>query len=143
MSRIRGANTRPEKIVRSALHQNGFRFRLHRSDLPGKPDIVLPKYHAVIFVNGCFWHRHDCPRFKIPQTRRRFWLSKIDSNCERDRANKKALRELEWKVIVVWECALKGRTKIDLTGLVKRIQQMLNGSARRYLEIAGPIRPRS
>lgn len=120
MSGIRGKNTKPELIIRKALHAQGFRFRLHVKDLPGKPDLVLPKYKAVIFVNGCFWHGHDCRYFKVPQTRADFWLDKIGQNKSRDKYQQAVLQSLGWKVMVVWECAVramkgqKSRTLIDL-----------------------------
>lgn len=105
MSRIRGRNTAPEKQVRSALHRAGYRFRLHRQDLPGRPDIVLPKHHTVIFVHGCFWHRHKNCRFAYtPKSRVRFWQDKFQSNVERDRRNVRALRALGWRIMTVWEC---------------------------------------
>lgn len=108
MSGICGKNTKPEIYVRQALHASGFRYRLHRKDLPGKPDIVLPRYHAVIFVNGCFWHGHNCRLFKWPQTRPDFWYAKISGNKERDHRNTNALLNQGWRVFIVWECALKG-----------------------------------
>jgi len=104
MSGIKGKNTRPEMIVRRALHKAGYRYRLHRKDLPGNPDIVLPKYKTVIFVHGCFWHHHDCKNFKWPKTREEFWRAKIEGNVERDRKAYAALEALGWKVIVIWEC---------------------------------------
>jgi len=108
MSKVRGKNTRPEERVRSILHRLGFRFRLHRKDLPGTPDIVLPKYGTVIFVHGCFWHRHPaCKKASMPQTNKEFWEAKLARNVERDRENAEALRRLGWKVLVVWECELK------------------------------------
>lgn len=108
MAQVKGRNTRPEKAVRSLLHFMGYRFRLHRKDLPGKPDIVLPKHNAVIFVHGCYWHRHDCPNGKrIPKSRLDFWLPKLEGNQERDIQNQSLLREQGWKVFVVWECMLK------------------------------------
>ena len=112
MSRIRGKDTKPEKIVRSALHKNGYRFRLNRKDLPGKPDIVLPKYKSVILVHGCFWHRHPRCKFAYnPKSRETFWQKKFSENVERDRFVKKELRKEGWKVIVVWECELKNDKK--------------------------------
>lgn len=111
MSGIRGRNTRPEILIRSLLHRRGFRFRLHARDLPGKPDIVLPRYHAVIFVHGCFWHGHDCPLFKWPQTRPDFWREKIGRNQANDNRTKEALLERGWRVGIVWECALRGAAK--------------------------------
>ena len=105
MSRIRGKDTGPEKQVRSALHRAGYRFRLHRSDLPGRPDIVLPKYRTVVFVHGCFWHRHRGCRFAYtPKSRVNFWNRKLQSNVERDQRNMQALRRLGWRVVTVWEC---------------------------------------
>ncbi len=107
MSRVKNKNTRPELLVRSILHRMGYRFRLHRRDLPGAPDIVLPRHRKVIFVHGCFWHGHDCPRGKRPSTRTEFWDAKLDVNIARDRANREALEKRGWKVMVVWECELK------------------------------------
>jgi len=105
MSRIRGQNTKPELLVRSLLHQSGYRFRLHRSDLPGKPDIVLPKYNLVIFVNGCFWHRHpDCSKAYTPKSRVEYWKARFEENVERDRRNIIQLQNLGWIVITIWEC---------------------------------------
>ena len=108
MSRVSGKNTKPELIVRSLLHSMGYRFRLHRSDLPGKPDITLPKYKKVIFVHGCFWHGHkDCQRSKRPITNKKFWHEKLDRNIERDKANIRNIKELGWDVLVVWTCEVK------------------------------------
>jgi len=105
MSRVRSKDTKPEILVRQALHKQGYRFRLHISNLPGKPDIVLPKWKTVIFVNGCFWHRHKgCQRSTTPTSNRKFWTDKFDRNVKRDRKNKRALKRLGWKVLVVWEC---------------------------------------
>jgi DNA mismatch endonuclease (patch repair protein) len=105
MSRVKGRNTAPELKVRSLLHRLGFRFSLRRRDLPGRPDIVLPKYGAAIFVHGCFWHRHEnCRKSTLPKTRREFWLAKLSGNVERDRRNVIALSQLGWKVLTVWEC---------------------------------------
>ena len=108
MSRIKGRDTRPEMRLRSLLHRAGFRFRLHARDLPGKPDIVLPKYHTVIFVHGCFWHRHEgCRNATTPSTRAEFWQAKFDGNVERDNRNRVALETASWTVMTVWECELK------------------------------------
>lgn len=104
MAAIKGRDTSPELIVRRQLHAAGFRFRLHRKDLPGRPDIVLPKHQTVIFVHGCFWHKHNCRYFKWPKTREEFWHHKIMANVERDRRNREKLRALGWRVLVVWEC---------------------------------------
>lgn len=106
MAAIKGKNTKPELLVRSWLHRNGFRFRLHRKDLPGKPDIVLPKYRTVIFVNGCFWHSHGCKNSAVPMARRQFWIEKLDRNTKRDAQHRESLRELGWLSVVIWECTL-------------------------------------
>ncbi|PWN05450.1 very short patch repair endonuclease [Rhodohalobacter mucosus] len=108
MSQISGKDTKPEMIVRKFLHSNGFRYSLHRKDLPGKPDLVLPKYNSVIFVHGCFWHAHEgCKYFKIPETRTEWWKEKLHKNKERDKKHIQELEEMGWNVIVVWECETK------------------------------------
>ncbi|MFN8244913.1 MAG: very short patch repair endonuclease [Ferruginibacter sp.] len=110
MAQIKSVNTKPEILVRSSLHAKGYRYRLHVKTLPGKPDIVLSKYHAVIFVHGCFWHGHaNCKYFKVPQTRTQWWLDKINRNRSLDKKNIKALKKLGWKVIVIYECHLKSK----------------------------------
>jgi len=114
MSGIRSKNTRPELLIRKGLHARGFRFRLHDKRLPGKPDLVLPKYSAVIFVHGCFWHRHDCHLFKWPKTRREFWHKKILRNQEKDAESYTSLKKDGWYILTIWECALKGRTRRPL-----------------------------
>ena len=112
MSRVKGRDTKPELAVRSALHRAGFRFRLHRRDLPGRPDVVLPRFKTVIFVHGCFWHGHDCKRGKLPSSNKSFWTTKISGNVRRDKANSDALRDLGWSTITIWECGLDhGLTK--------------------------------
>ena len=111
MSRVRNKDTRAELIVRSILHRLGFRFRLHRSDLPGSPDIVLPRYRTAIFVHGCFWHGHDCPRGKLPMRNRSFWEAKILRNRQRDREAIQALAALGWRTIVIWSCRLSSQIK--------------------------------
>ena len=108
MAGIRGRNTRPELVIRKALHARGFRYRLHVAGLPGKPDIVLPRFRAVIFVHGCFWHGHDCPLFRLPATRSEFWEAKISRNRERDREVLGALKTTGWRCLTVWECAIRG-----------------------------------
>jgi len=114
MSRVSGKNTKPELKVRSLLHNLGYRFRLHRSDLPGKPDITLPKHKKVIFVHGCFWHGHKrCKRSKRPTTNENFWNKKLDGNIERDKRYRIELRELGWKVMIVWECETKNFDKLQ------------------------------
>jgi DNA mismatch endonuclease, patch repair protein len=107
MAGIKGKNTRPEIAVRKALHAEGFRFRLHHKGLPGKPDIVLPKHKAVVFVHGCFWHGHECPEFRWPKTRPAFWRKKITNNHNRDIAVSESILATGWRVFTVWECVLK------------------------------------
>ena len=119
MASIRGKNTKPEMIIRRGLHGRGFRYRTNDKSLLGKPDLVFPKYKAVIFVHGCFWHLHDCHLFKWPQSRPEFWKEKITANHKRDEKNVAALRESGWRVGVVWECALKGKKKLPLEGVIK------------------------
>lgn len=107
MARVGSKNTKPEMLVRRALHRLGFRFRLHRRDLPGRPDIVLPKYKTAIFVHGCFWHRHaGCRRATTPKTREAFWRSKFEANISRDRNAVEALKQGGWNVLVLWECEI-------------------------------------
>jgi DNA mismatch endonuclease (patch repair protein) len=123
MSMIKGKNTKPEILVRKFLFQNSFRYHLNYSKLPGKPDIVLPKYRTVIFVNGCFWHGHEeCKYFVVPKTRTEWWLKKIKETKERDQNNYKILSEINWNVIVVWECELKQNSKTRLNQLIKDIK---------------------
>lgn len=108
MSHIRSKNTKPEQLVRQALWHQGFRYRLHVKDLPGKPDIVLPKYKTAIFINGCFWHGHEgCKDFVIPKSNTAFWLDKIGKNKARDARDEAALNVAGWKVVTIWECELK------------------------------------
>ena len=108
MSRIRSKDTRPEMLVRRFLHKNGFRYRLHVKNLPGKPDIVLPKYKTVIFIHGCFWHGHEgCKYFVVPKTRTEWWLNKIRGNTENDANSESLLTDTGWKIIKIWECELK------------------------------------
>lgn len=124
MSGIRGRDTKPEKVIRSLLHAKGFRFRLNRRDLPGKPDIVFSGPKAVILVHGCFWHGHDCPLFRLPGTRTEFWAQKIGRNRENDARVIQALLDAGWRVGVVWECALRGRGR-DIPGTVDALAAWL------------------
>lgn len=124
MSKIRSKNTKPEIIVRKYLSSQGFRYHLHRKDLPGKPDLVLSKFNTVIFIHGCFWHGHEgCRYFVIPKTRREWWENKIKRNKELDRKNRLALKELGWRVITIFECELK-KTKFEQTmeNLIKELK---------------------
>lgn len=127
MSGIQGRNTKPEILVRRILHASGYRFRLHRRDLPGAPDIVLPSRKVVVFVNGCFWHLHSgCRYAKVPATRREFWSAKLQSNIERDRRAIESLRAMDWRVLTVWECATRGTTSLD--GLQNLMASWIEGS---------------
>ena len=115
MSRIRAKNTKPEKIVRSTIHRMGYRFSLHNKGLPGKPDITLPKYKTVIFVHGCFWHRHEnCKYSTTPKSNVDFWTNKFEDNIKRDQSNYEALRKIGWKVVVIWECEVKDSEKLPI-----------------------------
>lgn len=127
MAGIRGKDTKPELQIRKFLHRAGFRFRLHVKDLPGKPDIVLPRYKMAIFIHGCFWHCHDCHMFKWPKSRGRFWRTKLIRNQENDKKQLAALRSAGWRVLVVWECALKGKERLNESNLAKRILGSLVG----------------
>ena len=122
MSRIKGKDTKPEMLVRRFLHANGFRYKLHDKTLPGKPDIVLPKYKTVIFIHGCFWHGHkDCKYFVVPKTRTEWWLNKINGNIANDEKAIKALKKEGWKIIMLWECDLKpAKAERSLKKLLRR-----------------------
>ncbi|WP_445679989.1 very short patch repair endonuclease [Radicibacter daui] len=129
MAGIRGSNTKPELVVRKGLHARGFRFRLHADDVPGKPDLILPRFRAAIFVHGCFWHGHHCHLFKLPSTRREFWSDKIGRNRIRDNTVRGQLDETGWRRLVIWECALKGRTRLGVDDVLDRTEAWLRGSA--------------
>jgi len=129
MSRVCSKDTKPEIIVRSLLHNVGYRFRLHKVGLPGKPDIVLAKYKTVVFVNGCFWHRHSgCSDATTPKTRTEFWTKKFEDNVSRDKRNTAALRNLDWNVVVVWECELKNTER-----LLKRLRKEITKSSNKAI----------
>ncbi|MEJ8858644.1 very short patch repair endonuclease [Variovorax robiniae] len=132
MSRIRGKNTRPELALRRQLFAAGYRFRLHRRDLPGTPDVVLPRYQVALFMHGCFWHRHTgCPMTTVPSTNAAFWEAKFSANVERDAAAVRRLQELGWRVAVVWECVIgpDGLTALQFDRLVAWISQATGASA--------------
>jgi DNA mismatch endonuclease, patch repair protein len=137
MSRIRGQDTAPEITIRRALHARGFRFRLQNRKLPGRPDIVLPKYQTVIFVHGCFWHRHECALFKWPTSRREFWEQKILRNCERDKLALMKLQEMGWRVLIIWECTLKGPARLPLPSVIEECANFLRSPDIRFDEIPG------
>ena len=124
MSHIRSTNSKPEETVRKYLFSKGFRYRKNVRTLPGCPDIVLSKYKTVIFVNGCFWHKHNCPRFVWPSSNEEYWTPKILRNVERDQVNKEKLEEASWKVIIIWECELKKKVREETLGkLVEKIRE--------------------
>lgn len=139
MAGIRGKNTKPELLIRKALHARGFRYRIHCKDLPGNPDMCFPKYRAVIFVHGCFWHGHDCHLFKWPKTRPEFWSAKIARNREVDALAEQRLLAEEWRMATVWECALKGKTRLPLEDVVASLERWLQ-SDESSLEIEGARR---
>lgn len=138
MSGIRGKDTKPEVLIRKALHSRGFRYRLHASDLPGKPDLVFPRYGAALFVHGCFWHGHDCKFFKLPSTRPDFWAQKISANRERDRRQLTALKDKGWRTLVVWECAIRKNSTIAFDVLIECIVRwLINGENSACIDLAG------
>lgn len=129
MAGIGPKNTRPELVIRRGLHALGFRFRLHDRGLPGKPDLVLPRWGAVIQIHGCFWHGHDCALFRWPGTREAFWREKISRNVVRDREVEDALDQAGWRVLTVWECALKGRERIGTEATIGAAAEWLRSGA--------------
>jgi DNA mismatch endonuclease, patch repair protein len=136
MAQIRGKNTRPERIVRGMLHRMGYRFRLHGRDLPGRPDIVLAKHRTVVFVHGCFWHRHrGCRISGLPKTRREWWRTKLEGNALRDRKNRRALQRDGWRVIIVWGCEIKNPEIV-----AARLGGMLSPGAAKCLGLGARLR---
>ena len=126
MSKIRSKNTKPELTLRKALFARGFRYRLYVPNMPGKPDIVLPKYKTIIFLHGCFWHGHEsCKYACIPKTNTEFWVGKISSNAERDKSNIEQLMTLGWNIITVWECEIRHKYKNDLTLLIDSLEEKI------------------
>lgn len=136
MSGIKGKNTKPELLIRRGLHHGGFRFRLHDRSLPGKPDIVLARHKAVIFVHGCFWHGHNCHLFKWPKTNADFWIKKIDRNRQIDQESHRRLLELGWRHASIWECALRGKSRRPLDEVLLQCQSWLRSDSPE-LEIRG------
>jgi len=136
MAGIRSKNTRPELLLRHELFARGYRYRLHLASLPGKPDLVFPKYRAVMFVHGCFWHRHNCALFKWPSSNVAFWRTKILRNCAVDRRVIRQLIRSKWRILTVWECALKGVGRSDIDRVIDRAEHWLN-SRSRFSEIGG------
>lgn len=127
MSGIRGKNTKPELIIRHGLFALGLRYRLHVRDLPGKPDLVFPKYKTALFINGCFWHGHDCKLFKAPSTNQDFWEMKINKTRINDEKNKSLLLNAGWKVVIVWECAIKNK-KNEFPALLQGVYEIIKNS---------------
>lgn len=127
MAGIRGHDTRIELSVRKALHARGYRYRVNERNLPGRPDIVLPRWNAVILVHGCFWHSHDCGLCRIPSTRPEFWRDKLAGNAERDERNTQALLKKGWRVATVWECSLRGRGQEAVSDVADRLGEWLHG----------------
>jgi DNA mismatch endonuclease (patch repair protein) len=138
MRNIRGKDTKPELLLRHALHACGLRYRLHRRDLPGCPDIILPRYRTVIFVHGCFWHRHGCSATTTPATRRDFWERKFSGNVERDKRDVEALIREGWRVLIVWECVLKGKAKNNLPAMCAEILHILKAGGKQAVCIHFP-----
>lgn len=136
MSGITGKDTQPELLIRRALHAAGYRYRLHDTALPGKPDLVFVSRRAVIFVNGCFWHGHHCHLFKWPGTRRQWWRDKINGTRRRDRRALRLLTQDQWRVLTIWECALKGKTRRDPAQVISATARWLEGKKKVH-EIAG------
>ncbi|MFD2706606.1 very short patch repair endonuclease [Salibacterium lacus] len=128
MSRIKNSNTKPELIIRKGLHALGFRYRINVKNMAGKPDLVLPKYKAVIFVNGCFWHGHGCSLFQWPKTKIEFWENKITSNINRDLNNTRYLNSVGWKVGTIWECSLRGKYRKDTDVVINSISKWVKQS---------------
>jgi DNA mismatch endonuclease (patch repair protein) len=139
MSRIRGKDTGIERLVRRELHQRGFRFRLHRRDLPGSPDLVLPKFGAVVFVNGCFWHAHGCQLSSLPSSNRDFWTEKLKGTIGRDQRVQEELLSAGWRVATVWECELRGRSEAEIGEVGDRLVEFLLDPHITELEV-GPKR---
>ncbi|RAI94305.1 very short patch repair endonuclease [Paenibacillus sp. FSL W7-1088] len=137
MAGIRSKDTKPEMILRKGLHSLGFRYRLHDKKLPGKPDMVFPRYNAVIFANGCFWHGHSCHLFKWPSSNTEFWRTKITRNMGSDKENIARLQEMGWRTAVIWECSLKGKYRINTEEVVELCAQWLQTIDMTSLEIGG------
>ena len=136
MAGIKGQNTSPELAVRKALHREGYRYSLHSRKLPGRPDLVLRKNGAVIFVNGCFWHGHKCHLFRWPRTRPKFWKKKINGNIKRDIRNRELLCDMGWRACVIWECSLRGKTRLGIEAVIGSLENWIP-SSEPHLEIRG------
>lgn len=137
MSRVRGRDTKPEMALRRALHGRGLRFRLHRRDLPGRPDLVFPRYRVCLLVHGCFWHGHGCTLFQWPASRESFWRQKIAGNRRRDGEARTRLANAGWRVLIVWECALRGPARLDFQSLVDECAAFIGDASIPTADIAG------
>lgn len=137
MSRISGRNSKPEMLIRRGLHSLGLRYRLHDRALPGRPDLVFPRYRAVVFVHGCFWHAHRCMLSKLPTTRVEFWRRKLTDNARRDEAAITALWASGWRVLVIWECALRGPGRAKMDSVLGRASRYIREGKARLLQIGG------
>lgn len=132
MSRIRGKGTKPELIIRRGLHHLGFRYRLYDNRLPGKPDIVLPKYNAIILVHGCFWHWHDCQLYKLPASHVKFWEEKVRKNRKNDMLNLDKLGEKGWRILTVWECSLRGSLALSREDVLRKVGNWITSQSQTY-----------
>jgi len=135
MSRIRGRDTKPEMLIRRGLHARGLRYRLHVRTLPGRPDLIFPRYHVAVFIHGCFWHAHGCMLSKLPETRRDFWEKKLEGNASRDRMAVDTLKATGWRVLVIWECALRGSGRLQESDLIDRSEMFIRSIGPQFLEI--------
>ena len=138
MAGIKSANTQPEITIRKALHARGFRYRLHPRNVPGKPDMVFPRYQVALFVNGCFWHGHDCHLFRLPGTRTEFWAAKIGRNRQRDLEVRRELCETSWRALTIWECSVKGKEAREIDSVVAEVEMWLVGNGTAH-EIRGVV----
>ena len=138
MASIRPKDTAPEMMLRKSLHRIGYRYRLHTNNLPGKPDLVFRQYQAIIFVNGCFWHGHDCHLFRLPSSNQDYWQSKIENNRSRDENNRKLLLADGWRILTVWECSMRGRERLDFELMISNVDDWLKSNCK-HLEIRGKI----
>ncbi len=136
MASISAKDTKPEIKIRHSLHRKGYRYRLHAKSLPGKPDLVFKKFNAVVFVNGCFWHGHNCPLFRMPSSNQSYWTHKIETNRKRDVKNNNQLHDLNWRILTIWECSMKGKDKLNFDLLILLIENWLMSDSQ-ILEIRG------
>lgn len=140
MSRIKGKDTKPEMLIRRGLHARGLRYRLHDRSLAGRPDLVLSKYRTAVFIHGCFWHAHGCALSKLPATRRDFWQGKMAANTERDRQAVDALQASGWRVLLIWECAVRGPGRLDLSEAIELASSWIQSGTRSLVELQGNSR---